>query len=134
MDTVSPAQRRYIMASVRGKHTKPEMLVRSLVHRLGLRFRLHDRNLPGHPDLVLPKYRTVIFVHGCFWHRHGCSKTTTPKTRIDFWQAKFDANVARDRRQREALEAAGWRVLEVWECEIAEVDALTARLARTFGK
>lgn len=134
MDTVSSDQRRHIMSSVRGKNTKPEVRVRSLLHRLGLRFRLHDRKLPGRPDVVLSKHQTVVFVHGCFWHRHGCKKTTTPKTRADFWQAKFKANVARDRYQRKMLETAGWRVLEVWECELAEEEKLTERLAAAFGK
>lgn len=133
MDTVSAEVRRKIMTSVRGKNTKPEVAVRSIVHSLGLRFRLHDRKLTGHPDLVLAKHRTVIFVHGCFWHRHDCSKATSPKTRAEFWQAKFDANVARDAAQREALEADGWRVITVWECELRDPEAIRERLKGLFG-
>lgn len=117
------------MARVGTKNTKPELLVRRALHRLGFRFRLHGRDLPGRPDIVLPKYRTAIFIHGCFWHRHpGCSKASTPKTRVDFWQDKFDANVARDRRNVIALESAGWRVLIVWECETRKIEELTERL------
>jgi DNA mismatch endonuclease (patch repair protein) len=132
MDTVSTEVRSKIMRSVRGKNTKPEVTVRSIVHSLGLRFRLHDRKLPGHPDLVLAKHCAVIFVHGCFWHRHDCSKATAPKTRADFWQAKFDANVARDARQRTAIESTGWRVLTIWECEVKDSNALRAKLEAFF--
>jgi DNA mismatch endonuclease (patch repair protein) len=107
------------MARVRSKNTEPEMLVRRELHRRGFRFRLHRGDLPGRPDIVLPKHHTAILVHGCFWHRHrGCPRTTTPKTRAAFWQSKFDANVARDQKTKEALEAAGWRVLVLWECQI----------------
>src|SRR5437867_1535319 len=106
------------MAQVAGKDTSPELLVRRLVHRLGVRFRLHRRDLPGTPDLVLPRWKIIIFVHGCFWHRHkSCKKATTPKSRTDFWTEKFRLNVARDRRVTRALEAMGWRVEVVWECE-----------------
>ncbi|WP_281376738.1 very short patch repair endonuclease [Rhizorhapis suberifaciens] len=114
---VSP-QRSALMSRVGPKDTKPEMLVRRTLHRLGYRFRLHQADLHGRPDIVLPRYRTVIFVHGCFWHRHpGCSKASTPKTREDFWQDKFATNIARDRRNEDALRADGWQVLVVWECE-----------------
>ncbi len=107
------------MSRIRGRDTGPEMRLRSLLHRVGFRFRLHAKDLPGRPDIVLPKYRTVIFVHGCFWHRHeGCRNATTPSTRAEFWQAKFDGNVDRDNRNRAALEAAGWTVMTVWECEL----------------
>lgn len=117
------------MARVGSKNTKPEMLVRSVLHRLGYRFRLHRGGLPGRPDIVLPKYKTAIFVHGCFWHRHpDCSKASTPKTRVDFWQDKFDANVARDRRNEDALRSDGWQVVIVWECETKKVEALADRL------
>lgn len=113
------------MARVGQKNTKPEMTVRRALHRLGFRFRLHRRDLPGRPDIVLPKYRTAIFVHGCFWHRHpGCRRTTTPKTREAFWRDKFDANILRDRKATEALERAGWKVLVLWECEIAAGSAI----------
>ena len=117
------------MSRVGPKNTKPEMLVRRTLHRLGYRFRLHQGNLAGRPDIVLPKYKTVVFVHGCFWHRHaGCSKTSTPKTRADFWQDKFAANVDRDRRNEEALRANAWHVIVVWECETKDYTQLEFRL------
>lgn len=108
------------MALVKGKDTKPELRVRRLAHRLGFRFRLHRRDLPGSPDLVFPRRRAVVFVHGCFWHRHpdpNCWRSRLPKTRREFWIPKLEANVARDGAARAALEALGWRVLIVWECE-----------------
>lgn len=111
------------MSRIKGRDTGPEMRLRSLLHRAGFRFRLHPKELSGKPDIVLPKYHAVIFVHGCFWHRHdGCRNATTPSTRTDFWQAKFDGNVERDKRNRAALETAGWTVITVWECEL-KVDA-----------
>lgn len=119
-----------MMSGIRGKDTQPELAVRSYLHRKGLRFRLHAK-LPGKPDLVLPKYRTVVFVHGCFWHRHkGCRLTTTPKTRPEFWQEKFAANIKRDAQVTERLEASGWRVLVVWACQTSkeELDALAATI------
>ena len=106
------------MSRIRGTDTRPEVLVRSALHRAGFRFRLYTRCLPGRPDIVLPKYGVVIFVHGCFWHRHGCALSSEPATRRAFWQAKFDANVARDKRNARALRALGWRVLTVWECAL----------------
>jgi DNA mismatch endonuclease, patch repair protein len=122
------------MAKVRGADTRPEMAVRKLAHRLGYRFRLHVRGLPGTPDLVFPGKRKVIFVHGCFWHRHeGCRKTTTPKTRSEFWNTKFDRNVERDKAVVEALEAAGWNVLIVWECETRGQASLEAKLRSFLG-
>ena len=128
LDGVAPERSR-IMARVRGKNTKPELLVRRALHRLGYRFSLHKGALPGRPDIVMPKYRTAIFVHGCFWHRHpGCRKASTPKTRAEFWQNKFDANVARDGRNRVDLIAAGWHVLTVWECETKTIEETIARL------
>lgn len=117
-DVLTPEQRTRNMRNIRGKDTKPEMLLRRTLHALGLRYRLHQRGLPGCPDLVFPKYRTVIFVHGCFWHRHGCAATTTPATRLDFWEKKFAGNVKRDQRNMEALARDGWRVLIVWECAL----------------
>ena len=117
-DVESPEYRSWVMSRVRSKHTTPELRVRSLVHRAGYRFRLHDGKLPGRPDLVLQKYRTVIFVNGCFWHRHpGCKRATTPKTNIDYWQAKFDRNVTRAKKSHAALRRDGWRVLIIWECQ-----------------
>lgn len=120
-------QRSRMMARVRNKNTEPEMLVRSTAHRLGYRFRLHRRDLPGSPDLVFPKWRSVVFVHGCFWHRHpGCRRATVPKTRTDFWSAKFAANILRDERAKADLEALGWRVAVIWECEIRSAGDLEA--------
>lgn len=119
------------MSRIRGRDTGPEMRLRSLLHRAGFRFRLHAKDLPGKPDIVLPKYHTVIFVHGCFWHRHeGCRHATTPSTRAEFWQAKFDGNVERDKRNRAALEAEGWTVMTVWECELkADSDRIVQQLS-----
>ena len=119
-----------MMAAIRGKDTEPEMVVRRFLHRAGFRFRLHVENLPGRPDIVLPKYRTVILVHGCYWHRHqGCHLATTPKTNSAFWLDKFEKNVARDRRNIEQLEKAGWRVIVVWECEVKSLERLEALVA-----
>ena len=134
LDDVTPERSR-LMARVKGKHTKPEIAVRRALHRLGYRFRLHRSDLAGRPDIVLPKYKTAIFVHGCFWHRHpNCSKASMPKTRIDFWRDKFEANVARDRRNAEALEAAGWTVLTVWECETRRSLSLAEQLIEQLGR
>jgi DNA mismatch endonuclease (patch repair protein) len=107
------------MSRIQGKHTKPEMAVRRYLHGQGFRFRLHRKDLPGKPDLVLPRYRLVIFVHGCFWHRHqGCFYATSPATRKEFWRNKLNGNVLRDHRQQKALIEQGWRILVVWECGI----------------
>lgn len=117
IDDVAPA-RSALMARIGGKNTKPEIVVRKMLHSLGGRFRLHRGDLPGRPDVVLPGRRLAIFVHGCFWHRHeGCKLASMPKTRHRFWTEKFAANVTRDRRNIEALEAGGWHVKVVWECE-----------------
>jgi DNA mismatch endonuclease (patch repair protein) len=117
-DVLTPEQRRLNMSRVRGRDTKPEMLIRRGLHATGLRYRLHDRQLPGRPDLVFPKYRTVLFIHGCFWHAHGCALSKLPATRQEFWQKKLADNAARDHRAIEALHASGWRVLLVWECAL----------------
>ncbi|MBS0195066.1 MAG: DNA mismatch endonuclease Vsr [Proteobacteria bacterium] len=119
MDVVDKSTRSRMMSGIRGKDTKPELIVRRFLHRAGLRFRLHAR-LPGKPDLAFPKYRTVVFVHGCFWHRHGCRFTATPSTRTAFWQKKFEANTARDAGVRQQLAEQCWRVLVLWECEIGD--------------
>ncbi|WP_275655437.1 very short patch repair endonuclease [Pseudomonas syringae] len=123
-----------IMKSVGRMHTRPEIKVRQLLHSMGLRFRLHQKMLPGSPDIVLPKHKTAIFVHGCFWHRHSnCKYTTTPKTRQDYWLPKFDANIERDARKSAQLEALGWRVLVVWECETKDQWTLEERLRGYFS-
>ncbi|EMP3662894.1 DNA mismatch endonuclease Vsr [Pseudomonas aeruginosa] len=121
------------MKRVGRENTKPELKVRAKLHFLGLRFRLHRRDLPGTPDIVLTKHRTVIFVHGCFWHRHpGCRYATTPKTRQEYWIPKFEANTSRDVRKEAQLRELGWRVLVVWECETRDLAVLEARLRREF--
>lgn len=117
------------MAAIRGKDTGPEMIVRRLLTALGYRYRLHGRALPGKPDLVFGSRRAVVFVHGCFWHRHACRfGRVVPKTRTGFWRAKLEGNATRDRRTRTRLRREGWRVLVVWECQLREVDKLGARL------
>lgn len=117
VDIVDPARRSRMMAGIKGRDTTPEREVRSHLHRAGLRFRLHGRGLPGRPDIVLPRWRAVVFVHGCFWHRHaGCSKAATPTSNAAFWKRKFLDNVARDARNVVALRRIGWRVYVVWEC------------------
>ena len=118
-DVHTPSVRSYNMSRIRGKNTKPELLVRQHLHSLGFRYRLHTATLPGKPDLVLAKYRTVVFIHGCFWHCHeGCRYFVVPKTRTDFWMNKIGRNVANDLRQQSELVAQGWRVITVWECEL----------------
>jgi DNA mismatch endonuclease, patch repair protein len=120
------------MSRVRGRDTAPEIVVRKVLHSLGLRFRLQGRDLPGRPDVVLPRWRTVVFVHGCFWHHHHCSLGYIPKTRTAFWLAKFERNIERDARSRLLLEEQNWRVLTVWECDTKDVSRLTGRLRRCF--
>ncbi|MGD7193419.1 very short patch repair endonuclease [Ralstonia pseudosolanacearum] len=127
-DRLNPEQRRHLMQQVKGKDTKPEMIVRSLLHRLGYRFRLHRKDLPGTPDVVFPSRRLALFVHGCFWHGHGCRIGQLPKSRLDYWGPKIAANRNRDACKEAALEEAGWRVAVVWQCELADLEALTARL------
>lgn len=117
-DVLTAEQRRLNMSRIRGKDTKPEMLIRRGLHARGLRYRLHDRKQPGRPDLVFPRYGAAVFVHGCFWHAHGCALSKLPVTRQEFWQQKLAENAARDRRAIEALRADGWRVLVVWECAL----------------
>lgn len=128
VDNLTPEERSRLMSRVRDKNTKPEMVVRRLAHRLGYRFRLHRRDLPGSPDLVFPSKKKIIFVHGCYWHRHDCKKATTPKTNVDFWQKKFDANTARDDRNLRDLREMGWETLVIWQCEAQRLDELADRL------
>ena len=119
MDPLSPADRSRVMSAIKNKDTAPELLVRRLVHGMGYRFRLHRRDLPGCPDIVLPRHRKVILVHGCFWHRHSCPRgKSVPETRTAFWKAKFEANKRRDSRARQKLQTQGWRVATVWECQL----------------
>ena len=125
MDTVDKKTRSRIMASVRQRDTGPETTLRSALHRAGLRYRLHDRTLPGSPDLVFSRFNAVVFVHGCYWHSHGCYKSTVPKSRREFWEEKFSANRERDRRKVALLRDAGWRVLTVWECVLVGKHALS---------
>ena len=117
-DTVDQETRSLIMASVRQRNTGPEMALRRALHHLGLRYRLHNRKLPGTPDLAFPRFKSVIFVHGCFWHSHGCKFSTIPATRREFWLQKFEANRERDKKKIEQLQEIGWRVLVVWECAL----------------
>ena len=132
-DVHSPEQRSFNMSRIRSADTQPEKKVRSILHKAGFRYRLHVKDLPGKPDIVLPKYRTVIFVHGCFWHRHkGCKFAYNPKSRIDFWQKKFRDNVERDLRNAKALDELGWKRLVIWECETKNLEKLSADLGSFF--
>ncbi|KQW61042.1 MULTISPECIES: very short patch repair endonuclease [unclassified Ensifer] len=133
-DIVDQQTRSRMMSGIRGKNTKPELLLRRELHARGFRFRLHSGKVHGRPDLVLPKHRAVVFVHGCFWHRHeGCRYATTPSTRPEFWQAKFEANVARDRAVRSAVLASGWRMATVWECALRKPNQIEATIAELDG-
>lgn len=133
-DRLTKSRRSWNMSRIKGRDTKPELAVRSILHRLGLRFRLHRRDLPGRPDIVLPKFKTVVFVHGCFWHRHrGCRFAYTPKSRSKFWGTKFDENIERDRRNLRDLARLGWIVLVVWECETRDPVKLANRFREHFG-
>lgn len=129
MDIVGAQRRSEMMAGIRSKNTRPEIVVRQIAHSLGLRFRLHRKDLPGSPDLVFPKWRLAVFVHGCFWHRHaGCPLAASPKTRPEFWQKKFEANVARDHRAAESLASQGWRVMTIWECHTRNLACVASKL------
>lgn len=135
MDRLTKERRSWLMSRVAGKNTTPELRVRRAAHALGLRFRLHRKDLPGKPDLVFPKFRLAVFVHGCFWHRHsGCRKATLPKSRADFWSAKFTSNQQRDERVMTDLENAGWRVDVIWECETKDSDTLAKVISERIMK
>ena len=133
VDIVDSATRSRMMSGIRGRNTKPEILIRSLLHRHGFRFRLHVRDLPGKPDIVLPRYHAVVFVHGCFWHGHDCPLFKWPGTRPDFWRNKINRNRANDLKAREALLASGWRVGIIWECAVRgsgkNIEAIRKNLA-----
>ena len=134
MDTLAPERRSAIMSLVKGKDTRPELAVRRIAHSIGLRYRLHRRDLYGTPDLVFPKHKTALFVHGCFWHRHPlCSKSSTPKSNAEFWMTKFSKTVARDRQTQEELEKEGWRVCVIWECETKDPVRIENWLRKTFN-
>ncbi|MCP4221020.1 MAG: DNA mismatch endonuclease Vsr [bacterium] len=133
MDVFDKEKRSNIMSRVKGKNTKPEMRVRSLVHQMGYRFRLHRKNLPGKPDLVFPRHKKIILVHGCFWHGHdGCPKSSRPSTNIEFWQKKLDGNISRDRLNLQKMREAGWQVLVIWECQTKKPEALEQLLKEFF--
>lgn len=128
MDTISKAARSALMARIRSKNTTPELTVRSLLHHFGFRFRIHRKDLPGKPDIILPRHHKVILVHGCFWHGHSCSLASKPKSNQDYWREKIKANRSRDRRTKRELIKQGWSVLELWECEIRKKTGLAKRL------
>jgi len=129
-DIVDVQRRSALMAGIRSKDTAPELAVRKIAHRMGLRFRLHRKNLPGRPDVVFPRHRLAVFVHGCFWHQHqACRSAQLPKSRVSFWKEKLAANVARDKRNIGALQKLGWRVLVIWECEVGRKRLLQDKLA-----
>jgi DNA mismatch endonuclease (patch repair protein) len=130
MDTLSPKQRSQVMSRIRGRDTGPEILIRSMVHRLGYRFRLHRKDLPGTPDLVFPVRRSAVFVHGCFWHGHDCSRGHLPSSNVAFWEQKIGKNKQRDDRVRKLLRKEGWKVLAVWQCETKDSSRLAKKLTR----
>ena len=127
-------QRSRNMSAIKSKNTKPEIKVRKILHSMGYRFRLHSKDLPGSPDIVLPKYKTVIFVHGCFWHRHeNCKYASNPKTRKEFWENKFKANIKRDLEIQEKIKNIEWRSVVIWECETKDVENLKAKIFDIFS-
>lgn len=133
MDRITKSQRSANMAKVRSRDTSPEMIVRRIAHAFGLRYRLHVRRLPGTPDLVFPRWRKIVFIHGCFWHQHRkCHRATMPKTRRGFWSAKFKANITRDEQALRRLKVEGWDVLVLWECQTKQRLGVEKRLARFF--
>ncbi len=134
VDRISKEHRSWNMSRVKNKNTKLELLVRSLLHRRGFRFRLHKRDLPGRPDIVLPKYMTVIFVHGCFWHQHKeCPASKRPSTNVEFWDSKLDDTITRDKINQKKLRDLGWHVIVIWECEMKNLQQLETKLARLLN-
>lgn len=134
MDTVSTAQRSYNMSRIRGKDTTPEILVRRYLFSQGMRYRKNDKRLPGHPDLVFPKYKTVVLINGCFWHGHDCGKFRLPKTNVEFWKNKIEVNKKRDQRTIAQLESEGWRVIVIWECSINTVASRKETLPNLYNQ
>ena len=133
MDIWSKEKRSEVMSKIRSKDTKPEILVRKMLFARGYRYRLHVKNLPGKPDIVMPKYKAAIFVHGCFWHLHsGCREGTIPKTRTEYWEKKLLGNRERDKKHRRALRKAGWRVLRLWECEVEKNPDKIIKIIESF--
>jgi len=136
-DHIAPSDRSRIMAQIRGTNTKPELVVRKALHRLGYRFRIHRHDLPGTPDIVLAKYRSVIFVHGCFWHQHQskrCKLSKLSKSRLDYWGPKLAGNQSRDAANQKKLRSAGWRTLTIWECPLKQGNSLVPRLTAFLGR
>ena len=134
-DTLTPAERSERMKRIRGENTAPELKLRKALHARGLRYKLHDKRLPGSPDIVFTRYRAAIFVNGCFWHRHhGCKIATTPKSNTSTWQTKFERNVQRDAANAAQLTAAGWNVIVVWECELTSIEKIEAACERVLGE
>jgi DNA mismatch endonuclease (patch repair protein) len=135
MDVFSKDKRSQIMSRVGGKNTKPELIVRSLLHRMGYRFRIHRTDLPGNPDVSLPRHKKIIFVHGCFWHGHAeCSRAKRPSTNQEFWQKKLDKNIERDRQNRDKLEALGWSILVIWQCEVKDLERVEQKIESFMRK
>lgn len=125
-DNLTAEQRKRNMTAIKSRHTKPEIIVRSIIHRLGFRFRLHDKKLPGKPDIILPRHKKIILVHGCFWHMHDCKRgNVTPKTNVEYWQNKRFRNVERDKTNLFSYLSEGWQVLTIWECQIKDKNFLT---------
>ncbi|MGH9839078.1 MAG: very short patch repair endonuclease [Blastocatellia bacterium] len=133
-DVFTPEQRSLVMASVHEKNTTPELAVRSLLHRMGCRFRLHRKDIPGKPDIVLPRHKKSIFVHGCFWHQHkGCKHAARPTSNTDYWNKKLDRNIERDKANRKKIGELGWKVMVIWECETRNHELLADKLLKFIG-
>jgi DNA mismatch endonuclease (patch repair protein) len=134
MDTITKSERSHLMSRIRSKDTQPELAVRSMLHRSGYRFRLHRKDLPGRPDIVLPRHRKIILVHGCFWHGHTCNLASKPKSNESYWSSKIQMNRARDSRNLQALVSQGWQVLELWECDIRKGTGLKRTIQDFMGR